>query len=294
MIWRPDLTAQIKMPAAERETGTADSKMKEYDAETLQESFCNNLGVKPCEQSCGNNSIWHCYCNQVSIKTEEVMGIFTRFMDIVNSNINALLDKAEDPEKMIRLMMQEMEDTLVDLKSSCAAKIASRSGTVRDQAEYQQKVTRWTERARLAVEKGRDDLAREALIEKKEAQTGLDELNKELDHLNQIIDECKKNIILIEEKLQTVIVKHKVLMRRGQEAKEKTKVNTLMRDSSGSGVITRFSNLENRIERMESDAEVSGFASSNLESEFSKLEAGEDVDDELAELKKSVKKTKTE
>ncbi len=222
------------------------------------------------------------------------MGIFTRFMDIINSNINALLDKAEDPEKMIRLMMQEMEDTLVDLKSSCAAKIASRSRTVRDQADFQQKVTRWTERAQLAVEKGRDDLAREALIEKKEAQAGLDELNKELDHVNQIIDECKKNIILIEEKLQTVIVKHKALMRRGLEAKEKTKINKVMKSASGSGVMTRFGDLENRIERMESDAEVSGFGASNLESEFSKLEAGEDVDDELAELKKSVNKTKSE
>ena len=223
------------------------------------------------------------------------MGIFTRFMDIVNSNINALLDKAEDPEKMIRLMMQEMEDTLVDLKSSCAAKIASRTRATRDQADFQQKVTRWTERAQLAVEKGRDDLAKEALIEKKEAQAGLDMLNKELDHLNLIIDECKNNILLIEDKLQVVIQKHKALIRRGQEAKEKNKINKVIREANGSGVMTRFDDLENRIERMESDAEVSGFgSSSSLESEFSKLEAGSDVDDELAELKKSVKKTNSQ
>jgi len=223
------------------------------------------------------------------------MGIFTRFMDIVNSNINALLDKAEDPEKMIRLMMQEMEDTLVDLKSSCAAKIASRSRVTREQEELERKVTRWTERAQLAVEKGRDDLAREALIEKKDAQAALDEQNRELEHLNQVIDECKNNIVLIEEKLQTVIQKHKALIRRGKEAKEKTKINKIMRDASGSGVLTRFNELENRIERMESDAEVSTYgASSSLESEFSKLEAGDDVDDELAELKKTVKKTKSE
>ena len=223
------------------------------------------------------------------------MGIFTRFMDIVNSNINALLDKAEDPEKMIRLMMQEMEDTLVDLKSSCAAKIAARSRTIRDQEQFQSKVTRWTERAQLAVEKGRDDLAKEALIEKKDAQTGLDELTRKLDHLNQVIDECKDNIVLIEDKLQVVIQKHKSLIRRGQEAKEQNKVNKIVKNASGSGVMTRFNELENRIERMESDAEVSGFGSSNsLESEFSKLEAGEDVDTELAELKKSVKKTKSE
>ncbi|MDA3810719.1 MAG: PspA/IM30 family protein [Spirochaetaceae bacterium] len=220
------------------------------------------------------------------------MGIFTRFRDIVNSNINALLDKAEDPEKMIRLMMQEMEDTLVDLKSSCAAKIASKARTVREQDVYQKKVALWTDRAQLAVEKGRDDLAKEALIEKKDALSGLNELNKELDRLNQIIDECKNNIILIEEKLQVVIQKHKTLMRRGLEAKEKVKINKVVNDASGSGVITRFNNLENRIDRMESEADVSGFGSASLESEFSKLEAGDDVDDELAELKKTVNKKK--
>lgn len=223
------------------------------------------------------------------------MGIFTRFMDIVNSNINSLLDKAEDPEKMIRLMMQEMEDTLVDLKSSCAAKIASRSRVTREQNDLESKVTRWAERAKLAVEKGRDDLAREALIEKKEAQAVLDELNRELEHLNHIIDDCKNNIVLIEEKLQTVIQKHKALIRRGNEAKEKTKINKVMHNATGSGVMTRFNELENRIERMESEAEVSGFgASTSLESEFSKLEAGDDVDNELEDLKKSVKKKKPE
>jgi phage shock protein A len=225
---------------------------------------------------------------------EELMGIFTRFMDIINSNINALLDKAEDPEKMIRLMMQEMEDTLVDLKSSCAAKIASRSRTLREQDTFQQKVNRWAERAQLAVEKGRDDLAREALIEKKDAQARLDEINSEVEHFNQIINECKNNILQIEEKLQIVIQKHKVLIRRGNEAREKSRINKVMKDAAGSGVLTRFEDLENRIERMESDAEVSGFGSStSLESEFSKLEAGDDVDNELAELKKSAEKTKS-
>ncbi|MCP4159744.1 MAG: phage shock protein A [Deltaproteobacteria bacterium] len=223
------------------------------------------------------------------------MGIFTRFMDIVNSNINALLDKAEDPEKMIRLMMQEMEDTLVDLKSSCAAKIASRSRTMRDMELYKSKVAQWTERALLAVSKGRDDLAKEALIEKKEAQVNLDNITRELEHVTQIIDECKKNIVQIEDKLQVVIQKHKSLILRGKEAQEQTRMNNVLRKSSGSGVMSRFDDFENRIERMESDAEVSSYGTSGkLESEFSKLEAGDDVEDELAKLKKSVKISKTE
>lgn len=222
------------------------------------------------------------------------MGIYTRFMDIVNSNINALLDKAEDPEKMIRLMMQEMEDTIVDLKSSCAAKIASRSRTVREQLAIEQKVNRWAERAQLAVEKGRDDLAREALVEKNEAKKKLDHLNKEVEHLNQIIDECKNNIILIEEKLNTVIQKHKSLMRRGKEAEEKSRINKVMKTASDSSVMSGFDDLENRIERMESDAQMSGFeTSAKLESEFSKLESGDDIDKELASLKKTVENTKS-
>ncbi len=221
------------------------------------------------------------------------MGIFTRFMDIVNSNVNALLDKAEDPEKMIRLMMQEMEDTLVDLKSYCAAKIASRSRALREQQDFQAKLTLWGERALLAVENSRDDLAKEALIEKKDAQINLEKATKELDHITKIIDECKDNISQIEAKLQTVIQKHKTLVRRNNEAQEKNRFGKASKTASGSGVMGRFNELENRIDRMESDAEVSSFgAAGALESEFSKLEAGDDVEDELAALKKSVKNNK--
>ena len=94
------------------------------------------------------------------------MGIFSRFMDIVNSNINSLLDKAEDPEKMLRLMIQEMEDTLIELKSNAAGSIAQKIKLERKASDTEATVSRWEQRAMLAIEKGKEDLAREALIEK--------------------------------------------------------------------------------------------------------------------------------
>ena len=95
------------------------------------------------------------------------MGIFTRFTDIISSNINAMLDKAEDPEKMIKLMIREMEDTLVELKASCASVIAESKKMQRRLDEINARKSLWEDRVSLAVEKGRDDLAREALVEKK-------------------------------------------------------------------------------------------------------------------------------
>src|SRR5690606_39606241 len=95
------------------------------------------------------------------------MGIFTRFKDIVSSNINAMLDKAEDPEKMIRLMVQEMEDTLVELKASCAGAMATKSKVSRAAEANASRVADWESKARLALTKGREDLAKEALAEKR-------------------------------------------------------------------------------------------------------------------------------
>src|SRR5512136_2809831 len=108
------------------------------------------------------------------------MGIFTRFRDIVNSNINAMLDKAEDPEKLIKLMIREMEDTLVELKASCAGVMAGSKKIERNISEVKARVEYWAEKAPLAVSKGRDDLAREALIQKKKYAERVTALEAEL------------------------------------------------------------------------------------------------------------------
>lgn len=216
------------------------------------------------------------------------MGIFRRGKDIINSNISAMLDKAEDPEKMIKLMMQELEDTLIDLKSSIASKMASRTKSQKDISLLEGRVKRWTERSEMAVEKGRDDLAKEALIEKKRATDDLEAVQRDIAHLSQIIEESKANILTLEEKLQTVLQKHKILIQRAIHAKERKEVNTSIRHATGAEAMVRFDEFENRIERMEAEADMTSAGNSNLESEFSKMEAEKDIDAELETLKKSM------
>ena len=224
------------------------------------------------------------------------MGVFSRMGDIINSNINAMLDKAEDPEKMIRLMIQEMEDTLVDLKSSCAAKMATRAEMERDRDTLESKVERWSERAVLAVERKRDDLAKEALLEKKQCVRQLEFAEKDLAHYDELIRDCKGNIAQLEQKLEEVTLKHKMLVQRSIHAAEKKRARTAMSAANGAQAMMRFGELENRIERMEADAELSGRlgdAGSDLEREFDKLESDNVIEEELEALKKSMSKTAT-
>lgn len=223
------------------------------------------------------------------------MGVFTRFKDIVGANINAMLDKAEDPEKMIRLMTREMEDTLVEMKSACAATLAEKAKTERERKDLSERVARWDERARLAVEKKRDELAKEALIEKKSAVNQLALIDKDLAHMDKLVEESRANILQLEEKLETVKQKHRVLVQRAVHAKETRRSRESIRSASGSDAAMRFDELERRIEQMEAEAEMAGVAPDNdLEREFSHLEAGADIEKELADLKQNVKAQKSE
>jgi len=224
------------------------------------------------------------------------MGVFSRLGDIINSNINAMLDKAEDPEKMIRLMIQEMEDTLVDLKSSCAAKMATRAEMERDRDELTTKLERWGTRAVLAIEKKRDDLAKEALLEKKQYQTQLEFAQKDLEGYNRLIEECKTNIGQLESKLDEVTLRHKMLIQRGIHAAEKRKARNLVSNAAGTRAMMRFGELESRIERVEADADLAG-STNDLEKQFNRLESDGAIEKELEKLKKtldqSVKKSTT-
>ncbi len=219
------------------------------------------------------------------------MGIFSRMGDIINSNINAMLDKAEDPEKMIRLMIQEMEDTLVDLKSSCAAKMAARKEMERDKNTLAEQFNRWEKRALLAVEHQRDDLAREALLEKKQCAADLQYAEENLAHYNTLIEECRSNISKLESKLEEVVQKHKLLIQRGIHAMEKKRARMAMSQADGARAMMRFDSLESRIERMEAEADLTRESSQSdtLEREFSRLESDGALEEELAALKKAVK-----
>ena len=217
------------------------------------------------------------------------MGIFTRFRDIVNSNLNAMLEKAEDPEKLIKLMIQEMEDTLVELKASCAGAMASRTRVTRARDTAAEGVTKWESKARLAVEKGREDLAREALLEKRACQQEFDDREKEIAHFDELVSQYQKDIAQLEEKLESARNKHRILVQRHIHANHRMSAQSKIRKADSSDAFFRFEQFENRIDRMEADADLVNYRGQDLEDELSKLETDELIENELASLKESLK-----
>ena len=217
------------------------------------------------------------------------MGIFTRFKDIINSNINAMLDKAENPEKLIKLIIREMEDTLVELKAACAGVMANCKSIQRqkDQAELQ--VAKWQDRATLAVSKGRDDLAREALLEKRRAIERTEDFTKELDDHNVLVSQYQDDIRQLQDKLDAARDKQRMLVQRHARASSKLRAQNDIRRIESSDAILRFDRLENRIDRMEAEADI-GLISrkSNLESEFESLRMDDELEKELTELKSAL------
>jgi phage shock protein A len=219
------------------------------------------------------------------------MGIFTRFRDIVSSNINAMLDKAEDPEKLISLMIQEMEDTLVEIKASCAAAMATSKRTQRHMEEVLSRSRNWEEKAGLAVSKGRDDLAREALLEKRRFADRAYSFEKELQEMNALIQQYQEDIKQLEEKLRGAREKQRLLVQRHVHALKKRRAQEDIRRMDSTGAVLRFEEFENRIERMEAEAELVNFGRKpNLEAKFDELLVDDDIEKELQTLKSSLRK----
>lgn len=207
------------------------------------------------------------------------MSIFTRFKDIVNSNINSLLDKAEDPEKMLRLMINEMEETVIELKSSTSARMAEAIRLNEKVTEAEKKVARWQERAEIAIEKGKDDLAREALIEKRVASEELERVKLAMDGTKSAVEEGKKEISTLEEKVKIAKDKLENLQRENQRAQERSKETVNLN--------ARFEDLENKINRMNAYTELSRQQhEESAEEKFKKMERDQEIEEELAKIKK--------
>jgi phage shock protein A len=214
------------------------------------------------------------------------MGVFTRFRDIISANINSMLDRAEDPEKMIKLMIREMEDTLVEIKSSCAGVMAECKKIERGLEDVRSKEMYWEEKAKLAVQKGRDDLAREALHEKKRFSQRVKILEDELAEHNTLVNQYKDDIRQLEDKLASACEKQRVLVHRHVRAQRKMRAQEEIRKASGSEAIIRFDELENRIERMEAEADLVNVGHrANLEAELDKLTLDDDIEKELKAMK---------
>ena len=214
------------------------------------------------------------------------MGIFTRFRDIISSNINAMLDKAEDPEKLIRLMIREMEDTLVEIKSACAGVMAGGKKIKRQLNDLETRTQYWEEKAELAVNKGRDDLAREALVEKRKFYRRMETLESDLAEHDLLIEQYQDDIRQLEEKLKSARDKQRMLVQRHIHARKKMQAQEELRRIDSSETVMKFDEIENRIERMEAEADLVNYGrKTSLEEELERLSVDEEIENELRALK---------
>ncbi|WP_338516721.1 phage shock protein PspA [Alteromonas gracilis] len=221
------------------------------------------------------------------------MGIFSRFTDIVNSNINALLDKAEDPEKMVRLIIQEMEDTLVEVRSASAKTLANKKDIVNQIAKFESDASDWQAKAELALSKDREDLARAALQEKKKSAEAAETLSKELTAVDEQISKLQDEIGQLQEKLADAKTRQKAIIMRQKTASSRLEVKKTLDSSKVDNAMGRFEQYERKIDDLESQVDAYDLGKKTLQDEFAELEASDKVEDELAALKAKVKGAKS-
>ena len=215
------------------------------------------------------------------------MGVFTRLKDIINSNLNAMLDAAEDPDKLIRLMIQEMEDTLVEVKANCAGAIAARKRAERAVTSAETAIVTWEERARLAIEKGREDLAREAIRERRRLEDLRDAHSKEATGCDEVVARYKEDIGAVEAKLVDARQRHRLLVQRHKRAKTHERTRGVIERVTRYDAVTKFDQLEQRIERMEAFQEIDpDLQKPSLEEAFAALKEADAIEEELARLKR--------
>ena len=217
------------------------------------------------------------------------MGVFSRLADIVNSNINALLDHAEDPEKIMRLIIQEMEDTLVEVRASAARAIADKKEVERKRADLERRHDDWAKKAEIAVTKGRDDLARGALAAKRKAGEMADLLARELLLIEESIAKSSGDLSQLQAKLKEAKAKQRSLDIRRQAAADRVKVNRLVYSNRVDEALVRYDQFERKVDELEAEAETYAVGRPrSLSDQFAELEAEEAVDADLAQLKQRV------
>jgi phage shock protein A len=208
--------------------------------------------------------------------------------DIINSNINSLLDQAEDPEKMIRLIIQEMEDTLVEVRSSSARVLADRKAAARRLEQVQVEALSWEEKARLAISKGREDLARAALQEKHAIEDEVGRVQAELKATDEHIEQLNEEVAQLQQKLVDAKAKQKAMLMRSKTVESRIKVKRQMHREALDNAFSRFEHFERRMDNLESQLESMDLGREvppDLAAEIDALAEDERIGDELERLK---------
>lgn len=218
------------------------------------------------------------------------MGIFSRTRDIVAANVSDLLDKAEDPAKMIRMIILEMEETLVEVRATAARNIADQKEMRRHIGKLDKLQESWTEKAELALSKDREDLAKAALVERQKATDMGEQLQGEIDALDEALKSSETDISKLQAKLREARTRQSAIMTRLESAHNRIKVREAYAGSKVEEAFSRFDVLERRVDYAEgrADALSLGEQPKSLEEEINELKSSEKVDAALEALKASV------
>lgn len=217
------------------------------------------------------------------------MGIFSRFSDIINSNINALLDKAEDPEKMVRLIIQEMEETLVEVRTVSAKAIADKKELMRRKQWLSDQSESWERKAELAIQKGREDLAKGALTEKLKFVNDETAVESELEAIEENLQSLESEISQLQQKIAEAKARQKSLVSRQKTASTKLKARIVLRGGSVDEALSKLDGYERKLDELEGRAESMDMGTKSLSEEIDQLEKDEEVEAQLQALKARLK-----
>jgi phage shock protein A len=217
------------------------------------------------------------------------MSIFTRMSDIINSNINALLDKAEDPEKMVRLIIQEMEEALVEVRSTSARAIADKKELARRQEYLAKEAAEWERKAEVAIGRGRDDLAKGAIAERNKAQEASEALGHDLEIIDQSLVKLNEDVGLLQAKIKDAKARRNAIVMRGKTAQTRLGVKRQLNTHDIDDAMARFENYERKMDDLEGQIEAYDMGQRTLADEIAELESDDQIDADLAELKAKMK-----
>ena len=221
------------------------------------------------------------------------MGIFSRTRDIIAANFNDLLDKADDPEKMIRMIIFEMEETLVEVRASAARTIADQKEMHRHTVKLDQLQADWADKAQLALSKDREDLARAALVEKKKAADMADQLKAEIAVLDDALRAYEVDIEKLQNRLREARSRQNAIAARLESAENRVKLRTLLASERVDEAMARFDQLERRVDYAEGRADALSLADQSskpsLADEIAALAGQDKIDEELEAMKRALK-----
>ena len=218
------------------------------------------------------------------------MGLLDRLSRLLRANLNAFVSDAEDPVKILDQSVYDMQEDLVKLRQAVAMAIVSQKRLENQAGQAKEQIKNWLSRAELALKKGEDNLAREALSRKKTFEETFESLSTQFQTQNGQVEKLKKSLLLLERKISEARTKKNMLKARAQAAKAQQQIQSAVGDLSSKSAMAAFERMEDKVEALEASGQAAlELAGEDLESKFTALEGGDDVEKELEMLRVKLK-----